>query len=360
MSLTAGANSVKKSQLAGDGEIPDLSQAVAAALGLADGQVVVGNEKCVWDERSIKFTGHADGDEFFAKLLMVDPYPVNLAVPWQRALVTSAQARSATEQVKREASARSELSRLMNVSAIPRCIGSSAQLRTIVWERVSGTSVLGLLRRSRLFDPQGKTCRSIAFEAGEWLRQLHDSTRRGVQELKVCESLNAVLRAILAKRNSASAKHAIELVRSCAERAGASLLTPVGRNHGDFTLVNLIWNQPARQLRVIDFENSEYGATWQDLASITFSLQKQLLNPLVPVQTVRGMEHSFWRGYGEIAPELFSFIQALAASKILVDCPERLGKSGEGRMWTREIAGSLYASFVQTKLMPRAVPGFSN
>jgi hypothetical protein len=360
MSSAAVANSVDKIFPEAGGDIADLSQAVAAALDVSAGQVVIGNEKCVWDERSIKFTGHADGQEFFAKMLIADPYPVNSAVPWHQVLIAFKHERSAECQVKLEALARTELGQVMDVSAIAECRGSSMPFRTIVWERLSGTSVLGLLRRSRLFDPLGKTCRAIAFEAGTWLRQLHDTTQQGTEELRVGESIDTVVRQIPSKNNSASTKRAVELLRCCAERLGSSLLTQVSRNHGDFTLVNLILDHSTHRLYVTDFENSEYAATWQDLASITFSLRKQLLNPLIPAQIVRGMEQSFWDGYGDIAPELFQFIQALATSRILVHCPERVETGMDRRAWTKEIAGSLYRSFVRTKLMSRAVPGLAN
>jgi hypothetical protein len=360
MSSAAIANSSGGAFFGNASEVPDLLQAVADALNLPSGRIVIGNEKCVWDQRSIKFMGYADGQEFFAKMLIADPYPVNIAAPWHSVLIAGERKRCSVNQVKLEASVRYELALMTDVSAIPECLGSSALFRTVVWERLSGTTALSLLRRSGMFDPLGKTCRAIALKAGSWLRRLHDDTRRGAQDLSLSGAMRAVQQTIPSSNRSASARCANDLLSRSAEKMSGSVAVPVSRNHGDFTLVNLMWNQEQRELHVIDFENSEYAPIWQDLAAISFSMRKQLLNPLIPAHIVRGMEQAFWKGYGKIDSDLFEFVQTLALSKILVHCPERQMKSGAGKMSVSGIAGSFYANLVQSSLMSRAVPELIN
>jgi len=98
---------------------------------------------------------------------------------------------------------------------------------------------------------------------------------------------------------------------------------------------------------------------WQDLSTMALSLRKQLLNPLVSGNQIREMEKAFWAGYGEVSPDLLSFVYALAISRILVYYPNRVASRGERHGWIGAVTGSLYRSFLQGSMVSRSVQPWS-
>jgi hypothetical protein len=334
----------------------DLRCRVAVALNLSTSDVELNLRGIHLDPRSVRCSGKANRQRFFAKILLADPYPVTVVVPWKEAFSTEAQWRAAEDQVETEWSTAQQLRFLLGGNSIPRALGKSLEAKTVVWEEVMAHSVPDLVKRSRWLDPKGRTCAAVLLQAGAWLRQLHDKTACGTETLGICAMLDAVRQVMAQQQSTPFVEDAETVLESGLQRILASTLTvPVGLNHGDFTLANLMWDERASRLWVIDFERPTHAGIWQDLATIIFSLRKQLLNPLVPRDIIAAMERAFWTGYGAIPPDLLVFIHTLVASQILFYYPNRLATRGERQGWFAGVGGSLYRSFLLPGMLSRCV-----
>ena len=334
----------------------DLRCRVAVALNLSPGDVELDLREIHRDPRSVRCSGKAKRQRFFAKTLLADPYPVTVVVPWKEAFSTEGQWRAAEDQVETEWSTAQQLRFLLGENSIPRPLGKSLEAKTVVWEEVKADSVPDLVKRSRWIDPKGRTCAAGLLQAGAWLRQLHDKTVCGAETLGISAMLDAVRQVMAEHARTAFVEEAERALDSGRQRIPASTLTmPVSLNHGDFTLANLMWDESASRLWVIDFERPTHAGIWQDLATIIFSLRKQLLNPLVPRDIIAAMERAFWTGYGAIPRDLLVFIHTLVASQILFYYPNRLATRGERLGWFAGVGGSLYRSFLLPGMLSRCV-----
>ena len=334
----------------------DLRRRVAVALSVRADEVKLKAHSIRRDARSVRCCGTANRQEFFAKILLADPYPLTVVVPWKEALRSTAEWRAADDQVETEWSTSQQLYLLLAENLVPRPLGRSREAKTIVWEEIKARSVLDLVKKSRWLDPKGYACAAALLKAGMWLRQVHDKTADGTETVSLSAMADAICQMMAQQETSTFITRAETILKSGLQEIAASTLTvPVALNHGDFTLANLMWDRGAGKLSVVDFENPTRAGTWQDLATIVFSLRKQLLNPLVPRKVVRAMEHAFWTGYGAVPRDLLIFVQTLVASRILFYYPNRLTTRGDRHGWLAGVGGSLYRSLFLPGMLSRCV-----
>jgi Phosphotransferase enzyme family len=312
--------------------------------------------RIAFDIRSLKCRGVVNGQRFFAKLLLADPYPINVVTPWKEIFRPSQEWRRADEQLELEWNRSCELQTKLGASCLARPLGRSLASRTLVWEQLHGKPVLDdLVFRSRV-SSRAATAAAALRQAGSWLRRLHERTACGSEALEATSILNSVLQIIESEEPSAYVDRAAIVVRSSLERLrGQAICSPLALNHGDFTLANLMWSRPSGQLGVVDFENAMPVGTWRDLATMVLSLRKQLLNPVVSRRAVMEMEDAFWAGYGDVGQPMLIFVYALAISRILFYYPHRIATRGKRRGWRGAITGSLYRSLMQNSMIERSV-----
>jgi len=335
----------------------DLRCRLAAALNVTENEVEL--EQSASDTRSVRCSGRVLRREFFAKVLLADPYPLNVVVPWKEAFSSSPEWRAAKEQIEFEWNRTLELRRTLIPSSIAQPLGRSLETTTLAWEKINGVPVLSLLLRGRVLDRSGMTAAAM-FHAGAWLRTLHQKTAYDSELLDAKEILTFVLRVIQSQKPSTYVQQARAIVQEAIAKLGASRISSaIALNHGDFTLANLMWDEHTEQISVVDFENAMPNGIWQDLSTMALSLRKQLLNPLVSGNQIREMEKAFWAGYGEVSPDLLSFVYALAISRILVYYPNRVASRGERHGWIGAVTGSLYRSFLQGSMVSRSVQPWS-
>jgi hypothetical protein len=331
----------------------DVKAAIAAALGSAPSQLSQAKSS---DSRSLKCFGRTKTTDFFAKIFVADPFPVYVAVPWQEVLLSNGGYRPAEEQVDLEWSRSAQLRRVLPTDSVPRPLGRSREFRTIVWERVSGDSVVKAVLHKGWMPGTTRQLEAAMYQSGVWLRTLHKTTYAGTELFSAGELLNAILHKVKAEPASDYTRQAIQILAAQIDHLkSVRMLAACAVCHGDFTLANLIWNRQAQRLCVMDYENSVQQSVWHDLATVLFSLRKQLLNPLVPEALIRSMESAFWAGYGVISSDLLGFISALVGSRILYYYPSRVLSRGERHGWFGSITGTLYRSALEQKMTGRCL-----
>ena len=124
-------------------------------------------------------------------------------------------------------------------------------------------------------------------------------------------------------------------------------------NHGDFTLANLLWN--GTRLSVLDFENPIVAAPFYDLLTLTFSLRRKLLNPLVSRNVVQAAEKSFWKAYGAVPSQLATFLNAVATARVLCQCSPRPAKQRRQRGWLNAAAAAVYHNVLESSMLTRCL-----
>jgi hypothetical protein len=331
---------------------------VAVALKVRADEVELDARSIRGGPRSIRCCGTTTKQHFFAKILLADPYPVTVVVPWKEAFRAEPESRTAEDQVEIESGTAQQLRLLLAETSIPLLLGKSREAKTVVWEQVKARSVVDLVKGSRWLDAKGHTCTAVLLQAGTWLRQVHDKTACGTETLDVRAMADAIRQVMAQQEGSPFVEHAETVLKSGLQNIQASTLTvPAVLSHGDFTLANLMWDARAGKLWVIDFENPTHAGIWQDLATMVFSLRRQLLNPLVPHDTISAMERAFWTGYGAISRDLLVFIHTLVGSQILFYYPNRLSTRRERHGWFAGVGGSLYRSFLLPGMLSRCLEG---
>lgn len=266
--------------------------------------------------------GSSAGRRFFAKVFLADPYPIapRIAVLWEDPLPSRQQVRSIEDQIATEWNVANQLRALAGPSYVPSPLAKSMTTRTIVWEEASGVRLDHLIARSRWVDRKGNTSTAALFQAGAWLRSVHDASRRGTETVDTSRAITRIRR--LAEEGAFGSSRYANPAFNRAEAAlmsirGGKLLVPVALNHGDFVLPNVMWNRKLSRLFIFDFEHSGYRALCHDLVAMVLSLRLQFLNPLVPRLVILASEKSFWMGYGPVASEVSVFVSAAASAQIL-------------------------------------------
>jgi O-antigen/teichoic acid export membrane protein len=337
-----------------------IREKVASALNTSPSSVAVdrwrfSGEPCVL----LHCRGSWVGGRFFAKILLADPYPneLRVALPLGDGVSLDTQHRPVEMQIENEWNMTKELGALGGPGFVPAPLAKSIKGRTLVWEEVAGIRLDYLVRNCRWADPRGNTTEAALFQAGRWLRRVHDGSFRGSEIV----DMGAVSEGIreLGQQNGATSPSrytlgALQLLQTARAAVGEDKLEfPVVLSHGDFLLPNLLWNKTSRQLLVFDFEHCGYRNACHDLMAMVFSLRSQLLNPLVPKSAIKRAEESFWNGYGSVSPAMLAFTGAMASARILYASLPRLATRRKRRGWIAGMNAALYKAVFETFVITR-------
>jgi glycosyltransferase involved in cell wall biosynthesis len=357
--LSSGALRSNKTVLAGPAVVENLQGRVASALNASRGSVSIESHHLGFSGWVLRCTGKAAGTRFFAKTLLVDPYPIpaRFATPWEELASPERLHRPVEEHIAAEWNRIQDMQRLVGSKNLPAPLGCSIDNRTLVFEAVNG------LRLDRFVNwvwPGARRARSMEaalYQAGEWLRSVHKSSSHGcltIEFVEVVEALRSLIRSkqLQSTPYADGALKALEVLNlDLSPRT--SLHVPVALNHGDFSLPNLIWDRDCEQLWVVDFEMAARKAILHDLCTMVFELRKPLLYPLTSAFVVRLCESAFWAGYGAISEDLFAFVNALATARLFYHTLPRLRAWHERRGPWAGIKASLYTQIFQPFLVQR-------
>jgi hypothetical protein len=337
----------------------DTRRRVASALKIPQQLVSLAGLQVNPSGLILQSSGTADGARFVAKTFLVNPYPIHprFATPREELAGQDDAYRSVEEQIIAEWTWAQRMCALMGTQAIPLPMGHSIENRTLVFEEVNA------VRMDRIVNSRwpghGKmiSAEAAMFQAGAWLRRLHESSSQGYETMDLGE--------VAADLNSLVRKRAIEtapfagLARWALESAGqefnrgTSLCVPVAFSHGDFTLPNLLWSHDRQHLWVVDFELSARRPILHDLCTMIFDLRKRLLHPLTSPRVIQQCEKSFWRGYGAVSKELPALANALATARIFYSSLPRISTLRERRGFTVGLKASLYKVLFQPFMLER-------
>ncbi len=334
-------------------------ESVASALNVRSAEVKIDHWRFSPGQRSTRSWGTSMGRRFFAKTLAQDPYPLvpRVAVPGRAAFAHGKAFRSAGEQIEAEWVMTQQLRELVGRADIPALLGRSIPAKTLVWEQATGARVDDAVKRSRWLDPKGKATGAALFQAGIWLRKLHDASSHDEEVVNCGEIIRNVSELLESEGlgSSAYATTALQLLGKGRQHAGAHLVMPIALTHGDFTLANLLWDNETNHLWVVDFEDFAERTLLHDLVTIVFDLRVMLLNPFVPKDVVLCLEKAFWNGYGDIPNESFMWVNVLAAARIFYYYLPRLSSRGLRRGRLAGGLASIYKTFFETAMISRCL-----
>ncbi|MBZ5719909.1 MAG: aminoglycoside phosphotransferase family protein [Acidobacteriia bacterium] len=333
----------------------ELASRIASAMSLRDAEVKV--ETCHVDVRSTSCTGLIAGRAFFAKHFTADPYRVVSALPWREELSDSVASRPRADQFQVERNAAQTFRCMAGLAHVPAMLGCSEREAIILWEKAEGVRLDQMLVRSRWMPGTGDSFSNALGVAGAWLRRVHDASREGSREFDLHSLSRAIQQKIKAEpwAEQTYARTAIQRLQEASDAIGdnGKLELPVVLNHGDFTLANLLWN--GTRLSVLDFENPIVAAPFYDLLTLTFSLRRKLLNPLVSRNVVQAAEKSFWKAYGAVPSQLATFLNAVATARVLCQCSPRPAKQRRQRGWLNAAAAAVYHNVLESSMLTRCL-----
>ena len=197
------------------------------------------------------------------------------------------------------------------------------------------------------------------YQAGAWLRALHESSTQGCETIEFVEVANA-LRGLIRRKKLEGTLYGVWALRALellARHRGprSSFHMPVALNHGDFSLPNLIWDRYREHLWVVDFELSARKSILHDLCAMIFELRKPLLYPPTSELTVRLLESAFWAGYGAIAEDFFVFVSALATARLFYMSFPRILTLPERRGWRGWLKATVYKALFHRYVTARVL-----
>jgi len=234
---------------------------------------------------------------------------------------------------------------------VPAPLGFSLDGLTLVFEEVCGTRLDRFARWAWRLGRRARSTETAIFQAGAWLRALHESSRQGCNTVEFPEVVEA-LRGLISKKalqGTVYGQWALKAVESLGEILSprTTLHIPVALNHGDFSLPNLIWNPEDEHLWVVDYELSARKVILHDLCTMIFELRKPLLYPQTARSEVRACERAFWAGYGAIAEDLFVCVNALATARLFYHTFPKMLTLPERRGWRGWLEATLYRGLVE-------------
>jgi hypothetical protein len=348
----------------------DLQRRVAAALNIPPEAVNIEGYRTRYMSLFIQCWGRAAGGRIFAKIFIVDQYPIpaRYATPGEELAAPQNPTRPVEEQITTEWDKYQQMRRLMGKQSIPALLAYSLSHRILVYQEVQGLRVDSLRKNwpMTLGRVGGRTrgaLQAAVFKAGAWLRALHDSTAQGCESVQY-ERFVEDLRDLMNKNHIATSSHAA-LASRVLEAAHLDVGTrplrvPVALNHGDFTLPNLLWNIDDQHLWVIDFELSSRRPILHDLCTMIFDLRKRLLHPLASPPEIAMCEKYFWAGYGGIPINLHAVVNALATSRLFYHVLPRLSYWRDERGWMAGMKALFYTRILEPFLTPRIIAMFSD
>lgn len=332
---------------------------VASALNIDSGLVGIEYQQAGPSGWVLWSRGVAAGTRFFAKVFLVDPYPVppRFATPGEELARPEKQQRSVEEQIAAEWSMAQEMRSLVGGENIPAPLGCSLEYRILVFEEVDGLRMDCFVDSPWLNGQEARSAETAIRQAGAWLKTVHKSSFQGYETIKPLEVLGD-LRALICRKELESTPYAhvmTEVLESaCLDmNSQDSLRVPVALNHGDFSLPNLIWNRARQHLWVVDFELSARRGILHDLGTMIFTLRRPLLNPLTSRSAIRRWERAFWAGYGAVPTDLFAFANALATVRFFYHTLPKLRTWREKRGLWAGTKASIYTRLFELHLVQR-------
>ena len=337
-----------------------MRDSVAAALNVRSENVKIDHWRLSPGQRSTRCWGTSLGKRFFAKTLALDPYRLvpRVAVPGKEAVANGNSCRSASEQIEAEWSMTQRLRKLVGNEAVPAPLGKSIATKTVVWEQATGARMDDSVRRSRWMDHRGNAGGAALFQAGSWLKKLHNASAHREAAINCGELIRGVRELLQSQGLSSSgyASTALQLLETARHRTGGNdLLMPTVLSHGDFTLANMLWDKKASHLWIVDFEDFAERTPLHDLVTIIFDLRVLLLNPFVSRLVIRRLEKSFWEGYGNLSPEMLIWVNALACSRIFYYSLPRLSGRQARRGWLAAGMVSVYKLLLEPSMIDRCL-----
>jgi hypothetical protein len=346
--------------------VKDIQMRVASALGISPELVNIEGFCTRYLSLFLQCWGVAAGTRIFAKVFLVDLYPIppRFATPWEELATPENPVRTVADQINIEWTKFQQMRVLMGPQNVPALLARSVHDRILVYEKVNGLRVDSLAANdlANWCFPRRGTIRSVEtamIQAGAWLRVLHDSTSQGFESIEFGEVVEG-LRALIQKKqleNSSDAVLALKVFEVTRTELNdvAPVHVPVAMNHGDFTSPNILWDHDHQQLWVVDFELSARRPVLHDLATMIFSLRKDLLRPLTSPRVVSRCEDCFWKGYGEIPKNLYALSNALATARLFYYTLPKLRTWREQRGWWAGMKASLYTRFFEPTLVQRVL-----
>ncbi len=338
----------------------DVRDRIACALSARRSEIATEHFKYSPSKLAARCTGDWKGKRFFAKIVLADPYPIpaRFSTPWEMSGGFPEPVRSASEQIEAEWEMAHKMRELSGGSSVPTPLGKSVPARTIVWDEASGTLLIRMLKKSRWKVSFVSTGASVLFQAGMWLRNVHETSRQSTEIIEMPALIGLVNDFMEQQRpKNGSPYHRIVmkiLEESLLEIGGAGAFrVPVAFTHGDFCLSNLIGESAGCRLNVVDFELCAFRPICHDLFALVSDLRSQLLNPVVPKSVILSWEKSFWAGYGPISVQIRAFVDALALARIFYHHLYRLLTRRQRRGWIAGVNAQLYRTFLERMIITR-------
>lgn len=336
----------------------DIKERVACALSVMPGELGMIRYRYSLVKTALQCRGEWNGKRFFAKILLADPYPIpeRFSAPWEVSRGAPEPARPIRDQIETEWYMTLKMRKLSRDECVPAPLGRSIPARTIVWEEASGTPLVRLVKWSRwkrAIVPEG--ARTL-FQAGRWLRKVHDASRQGDETIDMRDLINHARNFALQKGAHVSDyDRAVPkiLEASLPEIGDTPLPIPVTFTHGDFCLSNLIEGNANCRLAVIDFELCGIRPVYHDLFGLVSELYSQFLNPLVPKFVIESWEEAFWAGYGSTAPRMRAFVRTLALARIFYHDLFRLLTRRRRKGWIAGLNAQLFRMFLEPTVLAR-------
>ncbi len=339
--------------------VGDIQSRVASAMNLAPELVNIKDHRTGFPGLMVWCWGTAAGTQLFAKIFLVDPYPIppRFATPEEELAGDENPQRLVEEQVTAEWNMVQEMRSLVGTQNIPAPLGYSIEDRTLVFEAVNGLRMdayvnWGLPGRRKI-----QSVEAAMVQAGSWLRAVHESSFQRYETVDVSGAVEA-LSALTRKRRMETTPYpgyalkVLEFTKQCL-RPRTSLRVPVALNHGDFSLPNLIWDDERKQLWVIDFELSSYRPILHDLCTLVATLRHRLLMPYTSPRVVQTLEEAFWKGYGPTDDGLRTMVSGLASAWLFYHVFPRISTLRERRGWRGGLKAVLYKGLFQRYVMAR-------
>jgi Ser/Thr protein kinase RdoA (MazF antagonist) len=328
------------------GSRDDAVKRIAAALGVATGDVAL--SRCATNARgtAAHWYGRWGDTPIFAKTLIGDAFPACDPL-WNPALDTDREARTSAGQVDTEWSAAQRLAPLDgSACGIPQRLARGRE--TLVWRQAPGRTLDSLILRSRISGHARERVAAALCASGAWLRRVHDTFMQGSETLDLQASARATAAGAAAPRTARAAwrkQAAVDLLTLAASKLPRGC-TPAPRSftHGDLTPPNIVYDARTAHVTVVDLEHAAERTIVRDLVVVVSRLRSRRLHPLVPDACVETYERAFWDGYGQIARDLRIATSALASAWLFHAYPARPQPRASGRRAALSLYDRLFAS----------------
>src|SRR5690348_14164619 len=222
--------------------VGDIRGRVASAMNINPNLVNVDHHEASASGLVRQCWGSAGGTNFFAKILLVDPYPVipRFATPWDELAIPEKPERPVKDQVAIEWKMAQEMLCIVGARNIPALLGRSVKDRILVFEKVDGSRLDRLVKWGRPQSRKVKSVETAMFHAGKWLKMVHTSSFLRYETINI-EEIYAALHRVIQSKGIESTRHADLALRALEIAAGdlkahTPLRVPLALNHGDFSL----------------------------------------------------------------------------------------------------------------------------